>query len=136
MNMTEVVYKEARKDSKRWIACEVMKANADKPMSEVLKLIVERQAEGFTLGDARSYYRYCVAEGFAPGVIEERSRSERKAAPQKKPTLAPLKLSSSPADVEKARSSASEKVAALREKLARVSKKEPDAAPAEDQPSV
>jgi hypothetical protein len=59
--------REARPGSKRRIAADVMRMHPNTPKREVLPLIVAAEGPGFTLGDAKSYYRYIVAHGLAPG---------------------------------------------------------------------
>ena len=61
----------AREGSKRQIAIDIMNANSDKPMAEVLVLIAK--ANGFDVGTARSYYVYLVKNGMAKGTIEAKA---------------------------------------------------------------
>ena len=58
----------AKQGSKRQVAIEIMTANADKPMIEVLQLIAE--ANSITVTAARSYYKYLVANNMAPGKVD------------------------------------------------------------------
>ena len=66
--------------SKRSEAIEVMKANADKTMAEVVTLIAERI--GVTEANAKSYYKWIVQHGMAPGEIVKSTRA--KAEPKAK----------------------------------------------------
>lgn len=107
----------ARQGSKRGIAVQIMKDNADKPMHEVLKLIAE--ANAYTLGDARSYYVWIVKNGYAPGVIEERQKKARDPAKagKKSPTLADISALKTPEEIETARVETANKISAIQDKL-------------------
>ena len=61
--------------SKREDAIQIMKANADKPMSVVVKLIAEKI--GVTDANAKSYYKWIVANGKAPGLVEKTIKTTR-----------------------------------------------------------
>jgi hypothetical protein len=68
--------REARPGSKRRIAVDVMRANPDLPMRELLPMIVKAEGAGFNLADARSYYTWIVDNNHGPGEDrEERTRS-------------------------------------------------------------
>lgn len=67
----------AREGSKRAVAIEIMNANANKSMAEVLELI--SQANGIDNGAARSYYVYLVKNGMAKGQIETKADKAPKA---------------------------------------------------------
>jgi hypothetical protein len=54
--------------SMRRLAIEIMRRHADKPMVEVLDPIAK--AIGRSVGEARSFYRYIVTHGMAPGQLE------------------------------------------------------------------
>jgi hypothetical protein len=60
--------------SKRNDAIEVMKANAKLPMADVVKLIADKI--GVTEGNAKSYYKWIVANGKAPGNVEKTARAK------------------------------------------------------------
>lgn len=69
--------------TKRALAIDVMKANQDKQMDVVVDLIA--RANQITHNAARSYYKWIVNNGLAPGVIVERAEEETEVAdPQKK----------------------------------------------------
>ena len=70
--------------SKREDAIQVMKANSDKPMSEVVVLIAEKI--GVTDANAKSYYKWIVANGKAPGVVEKTARAVSTKTPKVKAT--------------------------------------------------
>lgn len=61
--------------SKRETAINIMKANATLPMNETVKLIAEQI--GVTEANAKSYYRWIVANGKAPGVVEKTARAPK-----------------------------------------------------------
>lgn len=75
--------KSCREGSKRQIAIEVMRANAEKPMAEVIALIAS--ANGVSLSRGRSYYVKMVKRGWAPGVVEASVRAEKAPKPEKAP---------------------------------------------------
>lgn len=78
----------AREGSKRQVAIEIMTANADKPMGEVIALIAA--ANSLTPGAARSYYTYISAQGWAPGKVEPTVRVKaEKPAKEPKPAAEP-----------------------------------------------
>lgn len=64
----------ARAGSKRQIAIEIMNANVDKSMAEVMVLISE--ANGIPLGAARGYYKYLCEQGMAAGKVEKIARQK------------------------------------------------------------
>ena len=64
----------ARAGSKRQIAIEIMNANVDKSMAEVMVLISE--ANGITLDAARGYYKYLCEQGMASGKVEKIARQK------------------------------------------------------------
>ena len=80
--------------SKRATAIEIMKANEGKSMAEVLVLIAE--AIGVTEAGAKSYYKWIVANGKAPGVVEKTARAPKqkseKTPKQKAPKLIKPKI--------------------------------------------
>jgi hypothetical protein len=49
-------------------AIAIMRDNAEQPMAEVLPMIAK--ANGFSIGKARSYYRYVLTHGLAPGELQ------------------------------------------------------------------
>ena len=61
--------------SKRENAINIMKANATLPMNDTVKLIAEQI--GVTEANAKSYYRWIVANGKAPGVVEKTARAPK-----------------------------------------------------------
>ena len=73
----------AREGSKRQIAIEIMNANADKSMAEVMEMIAK--ANNLSMGAARSYYKYLAEQGMAAGKVEKIAR-------QKAVTVAPVKV--------------------------------------------
>jgi len=74
--------------SKRNDAIEIMKANATLPMRDVVALIADRI--GVTDANAKSYYRWIVTNGKAPGVIEKSERAA-KAVSTKAPKVKAIK---------------------------------------------
>lgn len=58
----------ARPGSKRQIAIDLMNANADRPMAEVIGMIA--QANSLSNGAARSYYVYLTENGYAQGKVD------------------------------------------------------------------
>src|SRR5208337_4360609 len=68
-------WKKARPGTKRRDAADVMHANADKPMEEVIKLIAA--AVPCSMREARSHYVWLVTNGYAPGVVVKTSRAKR-----------------------------------------------------------
>ena len=77
--------------SKRETAIEIMKSNAKLPMGDVVKLIAE--ANGITEANAKSYYKWIVANDKAPGeVVKSAGGRGRKAdAAPKAPAVAKAK---------------------------------------------
>lgn len=75
--------------SKRSDAIEIMKANPSLPMGDVVALIADRI--GVTDANAKSYYRWIVQHGMAPGVVEKTARAP-KAKAEKAPKAAKPKL--------------------------------------------
>ena len=74
--------------SKRDTAINIMKANEGKPMNEVVELIAKDI--GVTVANAKSYYRWIVANGRAPGLVEKTTKAAPKApkaAKESKPKL-------------------------------------------------
>ena len=61
--------------SKRETAINIMKANATLPMADTVKLIAEQI--GVTEANAKSYYKWIVANGKAPGVVEKTARAPK-----------------------------------------------------------
>ena len=90
--------------SKRSTAIAIMTANSDRPMDEVCQLI----AEGFsgTLAEAKSFYKWIVKNGKAPGAVAEASKRGRKAAislaPLPMPPVVDLAAAEAPAPAKKA----------------------------------
>lgn len=78
--------------SKREDAIQIMKANADKPMSVVVKLIAEKI--GVTDANAKSYYKWIVANGKAPGLVEKTIKTTR--APRVPKTAKPKMIKAKP----------------------------------------
>lgn len=70
------------KVTKTQITIDTMKANADKPMSEVVLLIAE--ANNVTVQIARGAYRWVVNKGLAPGKIESGRTAKAKKEPKAK----------------------------------------------------
>ena len=58
--------------SKRNQAIEIMNANASAPMGDVVKLIAKKI--GVTEANARSYYRWIVANGKGKGTVEKKAK--------------------------------------------------------------
>jgi len=83
--------------SKRNNAIEIMKANEGKSMADVVALIAEEI--DVTEANAKSYYKWIVANGKAPGVVEKTARAPKqkseKAAKPKAPKLIKPKLDNS-----------------------------------------
>jgi hypothetical protein len=79
----------ARPGSKRQVAIDIMNANADKPMPEVMALIAK--AIGLTVGVSRSYYKYMVENSLAAGNIEASAkiRTPKVKVKAEKPAKAP-----------------------------------------------
>jgi hypothetical protein len=69
------------------IACDVMTANADKPMSEVAVLISE--ATGMPVNQSRAYYARAVHLADAPGVIVLEKRGRKLGSKLNKPNTEP-----------------------------------------------
>ena len=63
--------------SKRSDAIRVMKANADKPMADVVKLIAAEIS--VTEANAKSYYKWIVAHNMAPGEVTKTARTPKAA---------------------------------------------------------
>ena len=70
--------------SKRSDAIEIMKANAKLSMADCVKLIADKI--GVTEANAKSYYRWIVTNGMAPGSVEKSARAP-KAPKAAKPKL-------------------------------------------------
>jgi hypothetical protein len=90
--------------SKRSEAIAVMKENATLPMRDVVALIADRI--GVTDANAKSYYRYIVQHGMAPGSIEKTDRAPKtpKAPKATKPKMIkakPIKLTDKPKVTDK-----------------------------------
>ena len=89
--------------SKRNDAIFIMTENATLPMADVVKLIAEKI--GVTEANAKSYYRWIVANGKAPGVVEKTARAkstkEPKAAKPKLIKAKPIKLTDKPKITDK-----------------------------------
>jgi hypothetical protein len=73
--------------SKRSDAIEIMKANAKLPMADVVALIADRI--GVTDANAKSYYKWIVANGKAPGEVVASARAPKAA---KAPKVAKVKM--------------------------------------------
>ena len=90
--------------SKRETAIEIMKANPTLPMRDVVALIADRI--GVTDANAKSYYRWIVANDKAPGLVEKTARTVRTARTpkEKKPKMIkakPVKLADKPKVTDK-----------------------------------
>lgn len=90
--------------SKRNDAIFIMTENATLPMADVVKLIAEKI--GVTEANAKSYYRWIVANGKAPGTVEKTARAPKadKAPKVAKPKLIkakPIKLTDKPKITDK-----------------------------------
>ena len=89
--------------SKRNDAIFIMTENATLPMADVVKLIAEKI--GVTEANAKSYYRWIVANGKAPGTVEKTARAkstkEPKAAKPKLIKAKPIKLTDKPKITDK-----------------------------------
>jgi len=92
--------------SKRSDAIRVMKANADKTMADVVKLIATEIS--VTEANAKSYYRWIVTHNMAPGTVEKTARAPKAAKSgepkAKKPKLIkakPIKLEDKPKVTDK-----------------------------------
>jgi hypothetical protein len=83
------------KMSKRSQAIEIMKANSDKEMSFVVKLIAAKI--GVSEGNAKSYYRYIVANNLASGNVTKtvKAKAPKAAKVAKAPKPAKAKLEKS-----------------------------------------
>ena len=81
----------------------IMTENATLPMADVVKLIAEKI--GVTEANAKSYYRWIVANGKAPGVVEKTARAKSvktpKAAKPKLIKAKPIKLTDKPKITDK-----------------------------------
>ena len=89
--------------SKRADAIFIMNENASLPMGDVVKIIADRI--GVTEANAKSYYRWIVANGKAPGTVEKTARAkstkEPKAAKPKLIKAKPIKLADKPKITDK-----------------------------------
>ena len=91
--------------SKRADAIFIMNENASLPMADVVKLIAERI--GVTEANAKSYYKWIVANGKAPGVVQKTERAAKVSAKKTeidrktKPKLIKPKLDKSALKVNK-----------------------------------
>lgn len=65
--------------TKRAMAINIMKANADLPMEEVVDLIARANQD--THNAARAYYRWLVDNDMAPGTVVKHERASKAAAP-------------------------------------------------------
>lgn len=102
--------------SKRSDAIEIMKANAKLPMAECVKLIADRI--GVTDANAKSYYRYIVQHGMAPGEVVKTARAP-KAKTEKSKTAKPKLIKAKPiklADKPKITDKTVEEIADIRAK--------------------
>lgn len=70
----------ARPGSKKQIAIDIMNANADKSMTDVISMFAE--AYGITISASRSYYVWLLKNTDTTRVIEEKTKTVR--APKKK----------------------------------------------------
>ena len=68
-------YERGQNMSKRNQAIEIMNANATAPMGDVVKLIAKKI--GVTEANARSYYRWIVANGKAKGTVEKATKKAK-----------------------------------------------------------
>lgn len=92
--------------SKRATAIEIMKANEGKSMADVVALIAKQI--DVTEANAKSYYKWIVANGKAPGVVEKTARAAKSAGPKApkaaKPKIIkakPVKLTDKPKITDK-----------------------------------
>lgn len=92
--------------SKRSDAIFIMNENASLPMGDVVKLIADRI--GVTEANAKSYYKWIVANGKAPGVVQKTERRPGrkdgvgpKAAKPKLIKAKPVKLADKPKITDK-----------------------------------
>ena len=76
--------------SKRNTAIEIMKANEGKSMADVVALIAAKI--DVTEANAKSYYKWIVANGKAPGSVEKSVRAPKAAKAPKAPKAAKPKL--------------------------------------------
>jgi len=104
---------EVRPTSKRAKAIEVMKANADKPMAEVLPLIAA--AAGVPDSNARSYYRYLSENGFAPGVVTKAAPKAKAEKTGKAASAKPAEPTRTPEEIQAAKDANKAKFKALAE---------------------
>jgi hypothetical protein len=70
----------ARPGSKRQVAIDLMNANTDRPMAEVIAMIA--QANNLSLGAGRSYYVYLAENGFAQGTVDRTKKPKAEKAPK------------------------------------------------------
>ena len=70
------------KVTQRSTSIATMVAHKDKPMDEVVQLIMEAQAEAgfspFPIAKARDHYRYLTVNKMAPGKIPEKTKAPEK----------------------------------------------------------
>ena len=69
--------------TKRAMAINIMKANADLPMEEVVDLIARANQD--THNQARAYYRWLVDNDMAPGKVVAHVRASKTPAPVSNP---------------------------------------------------
>jgi len=107
--------------SKRADAIFIMNENANLPMADVVKLIADRI--GVTEANAKSYYKWIVANGKAPGVVQktERAAKNAKAPKAAKPKLIKVPKPKVQGDKPKVTDKTVEEIADIRAKnLARL----------------
>ena len=92
----------AREGSKRQIVIEIMTANVDKAMADVVPLIAEALNGNNSVG--RHYYKWMVEHNMAPGVVEKIARVKAEkapAAPKAEKAPAAPKEAKSPEEIER-----------------------------------
>lgn len=107
--------------SKRDEAIKIMKANEGKPMADVVVLIAKKI--DVTEANAKSYYKWIVTNGKAPGEVVKTARAPKapKAAKAKAPKLIKVPKPKMPADKPKIADKTVEEIADIRAKnLARL----------------
>jgi hypothetical protein len=119
MEWRDMSDKEARAGSKRGTAIEVMKKfpaydEAGQPIpGNEMPVVVGKMAEemGVTEGVARSYYKWCVDEKRAPGILVETPRAPRQPKAPKAPKAEAQPLAAARGDAP-----ASDEAARIKEK--------------------
>jgi hypothetical protein len=113
----------AKRETKESIIIGIMTANADRPMHEVLALIVAepklQTGTGVDLSRARAYYSWISRDGLAPGKVEAKAKKDRPARPDKNRPVTVAKLSDTktPAELERMRLETQARIREVNEKL-------------------